>query len=64
MSAFEPRLRTAVDLYNRSIAKGFTSRENPSQVRLVGGIYPLPFGRLQVDFDSRHLQWGTSDLSN
>jgi pimeloyl-ACP methyl ester carboxylesterase len=58
MSAFEPRLRTAVDLYNRSIAKGFTSQENPSQVRLAGGTYPLPFGHLQVDFDSRHLQWG------
>jgi hypothetical protein len=48
--SFDPRLRTAVDLYNQGLAQGFTENET-RQVVLQAGSYWLPFGELVVRVD-------------
>ncbi len=58
---FDPRLRDAADLYNRSITAGFAS-ENGTEVDLRGGGYRLPFGQLDVTFDPQSLRWADRKL--
>ena len=55
--AFDPRLRTAVDVYNQGIAEGFTDRET-NFVMLEAGRYTLPFGELVVRVDPAEYRWG------
>jgi hypothetical protein len=55
--AFDPRLRTAVDLYNQGIAGGFTDRQT-QKVVLEAGRYELPFGELVVRIDPAEFRWG------
>ncbi len=55
--AFDPRLRTAVDLYNQGLAEGF-SEKDPKRVVLKGGIYKLHFGELDVRINAEELRWG------
>jgi pimeloyl-ACP methyl ester carboxylesterase len=55
--AFDPRLRTAVDLYNQGIAEGFTAKES-GEVLLEAGSYELPFGELVVRIDPAEFRWG------
>ena len=55
--AFDPRLRTAVDVYNQGIAEGFTDRET-NFVMLEAGRYTLPFGELVVRIDPAEYRWG------
>jgi pimeloyl-ACP methyl ester carboxylesterase len=55
--SFDPRLRTAVDLYNQGLAQGFTENET-RQVVLQAGSYWLPFGELVVRVDPNEFRWG------
>ena len=53
----DPRYRTAVDLYNRSIAEGLTSSDG-AEVMLRAGAYKLPFGTLNLYLNEKEFQWG------
>jgi len=54
--AIDPRARWAVDIYNRALARGFTS-DDGDRVVLKGGQFALPFGELTITFDERELIW-------
>jgi pimeloyl-ACP methyl ester carboxylesterase len=58
---FDPRLREAVDLYNRALTEAFQSADG-SNVDVAGGTYPLPFGQIDVTFDDHQLLWGDRKL--
>jgi len=58
---FDPRVRTASDLYNRGITEGFASSDR-SEVELRSGVYELPFGQLSVDVDNARLRWAGREL--
>jgi len=60
---FDPRWRTAADLYNRGITEGFSSPDGKT-VELRGGEFTLPFGQLDVDFDESSLDWNGRRLRN
>jgi len=62
---FDPRFRTAVDLYNRGITGGFAEPENrqvliPERRRVIleEGVYRLPFGELSVHIDPEEFRYG------
>jgi pimeloyl-ACP methyl ester carboxylesterase len=55
--SFEPRLRTAVDLYNQGLAEGFAENE-PRRVVLKAENYRLHFGELVVRIDPEEFRWG------
>jgi len=57
----DPRQRTAADLYNQGLARGF---RDPSggEVVLTGGSHPLPFGRLDLTVDPEEFNWGAYRL--
>jgi pimeloyl-ACP methyl ester carboxylesterase len=54
--AIDPRGRWAVDIYNRSVARGLMG-DDQDHVALRGGQFDLPFGTLTVAFDERALNW-------
>jgi PGAP1-like protein len=54
---FDPRVRIASDLYNRSLIAAFASPDR-SRVVLQAGRFPLPFGSIDVTFDPRAARWG------
>jgi pimeloyl-ACP methyl ester carboxylesterase len=58
---YDPRLRTAGDLYNRGLTSAFESADL-SQVELHGGEFALPFGKLRVAFDPASLVWAGRKL--
>jgi pimeloyl-ACP methyl ester carboxylesterase len=59
-SEFDPRLRTAVDLYNRSVARALRSDEGLGT--LVEGTYPFHLGTVQVELDPSGLDWADRRL--
>ena len=59
---FDPRLRTAADLYNRALARGLTAADG-QHVDLREGDYPLPFGTLLITFDRNALRWAGFELT-
>jgi pimeloyl-ACP methyl ester carboxylesterase len=61
--AFDPRLRTAVNIYNQGIAEGFTDKES-KEVLLEAGTYKLPFGELVVRIDPNEFRWGPFRMDN
>jgi pimeloyl-ACP methyl ester carboxylesterase len=61
--SFDPRLRTAVDLYNQGLSQGFTEKEG-RHVVLKAGSYRLPFGELVVAIDPQEFRWGPFQLEN
>jgi pimeloyl-ACP methyl ester carboxylesterase len=61
-SAFDPRFRTASDLYNRSLTSAFASADR-SRVLLRSGRYELPFGSIDVTFDPATARWDDLALS-
>lgn len=61
--AFDPRLRTAVMIYNQGIAEGFTDTES-KEVLLKTGTYKLPFGELIVRIDPNEFRWGPFRMDN
>ena len=58
---FDPRLRTAADLYNWALILSFRAAEG-SEVVPQGGTFELPFGRLEVAFDPAALRAGDREL--
>ena len=58
---FDPRLRSAADLYNRALIVCFTSGDG-SEVVPRGGGFALPFGRMDVAFDPSALRAGDREL--
>jgi len=60
---FDPRLRTAVDLYNQGLAQGFTEKES-RRVVLKAGTYQLPFGELFVKIEPGEFRWGPFRLED
>jgi pimeloyl-ACP methyl ester carboxylesterase len=54
--AIDPRARWAVDIYNRAVARGFTS-DDGQHVVLKGGRFALPSGELTITFDEKDLIW-------
>ncbi len=61
--ALDPRLRTAVDLYNQGLAQGFSAGD-PKRVVFKAGTHPLPFGELMLDMDPEEFRWGPFRLGN
>jgi hypothetical protein len=59
---FDPRLRTAADLYNRALTRGLTAADG-QHVDLREGDYPLPFGTLSISFDRNALRWSGFELT-
>ncbi len=58
---FDPRLRIAADLYNWALTAAFAS-DDGSEVVPRGGTFELPFGRIEVAFDSAALRAGDREL--
>jgi pimeloyl-ACP methyl ester carboxylesterase len=58
---FDPRLRTAANLYNWALTLSFRSVDG-SEVVPHGGTFELPFGRLDVAFDPAALRAGDREL--
>ena len=57
----DPRIRVALDLYNRGIAQSFTDEEN-KKVVIEGGTYRLPFGEITIATDPEDFRWGNYRL--
>jgi triacylglycerol esterase/lipase EstA (alpha/beta hydrolase family) len=57
----DPRVRIALDLYNRSLAEAFTSTDR-STVVIGEGSYPVPFGELIVTIKREEFRWGSFRL--
>jgi hypothetical protein len=62
-SGFDPRLRTASDIYNRGLTSGFASADR-SRVDLQSGRIALPFGSIGITFDAASANWDGHALSN
>ena len=58
---FDPRLRTAADLYNWSLTTALSSGDG-SVVSLRSGTFTLPFGPITIAFDPASLRTGTREL--
>ena len=58
---FDPRLRSAADLYNRALTLGLTVNEG-AEVVPRGGEFPLPFGTMEIAFDPAELRTGDREL--
>lgn len=64
----DPRYRLSYDLYNKALAQGLANRnDNDSdevEVQIKPGIYPLPFGTLELGMDESGLSWGGYNLEH
>jgi pimeloyl-ACP methyl ester carboxylesterase len=63
LEPFDPRVRMAADLYNRSITLALAS-DDGAEVELRSGTYLLPWGELEVAFDRAQLRWAGRELIN
>jgi pimeloyl-ACP methyl ester carboxylesterase len=59
----DPRVRIAMDLYNRSLAEALTTPDR-SHVVIEGGNYKVPFGDVTVKVNVDEFQWGNFELIN
>jgi pimeloyl-ACP methyl ester carboxylesterase len=59
---FDPNVRIACDLYNRSLTSAFASADR-SRVDLASGRFELPFGSIDITFDQDTAKWGDLALS-
>ncbi|MBV8138413.1 MAG: hypothetical protein JO121_22705 [Deltaproteobacteria bacterium] len=60
---YDPRLRLALDLYNRSVALGLAS-DDGEEVDLSPRQLSLPFGSLDLAVNPRGFTWGGYHLTN
>jgi len=60
-SGFDPRFRTACDVYNRSLTWAFASADR-SRADLRSGRFEVPYGSVDVTFDSSGAHWGDLGL--
>jgi hypothetical protein len=58
-SGFDPRLRTACDIYNRSLTRAFASADR-ARIEFHTGRYGLSFGSIEVTFDPAGARWGVT----
>jgi pimeloyl-ACP methyl ester carboxylesterase len=63
LNAFDPRVRTATDIYNRSLTSAFATPDR-SRVVLRAGNFALPFGSLEIAFNPDSARWRDLRLSN
>jgi len=61
-SAYYPRLRLAVDLYNQGLAKGLANND-ASEVDLTPRQLPLSFGTLDLQVDQQGFRYGGYHLT-
>ncbi|MDD3846548.1 MAG: alpha/beta fold hydrolase [Syntrophorhabdaceae bacterium] len=61
LDGFDPRFRTAVDIYNLGIAAGLSSSDG-LEVDLTGGTYRLPFGEFTLSVNPRSFRWSSYRL--
>jgi hypothetical protein len=61
LSPFDPRFRSACDLYNWALTTAFASADG-SEVVPRGGTFALPFGEVTVAFDPAQLRVGNREL--
>ena len=57
----DPRVRIALDLYNRSLAEALTTADR-TKVVLDERNFPLPFGELTVVINREEFRWGSFQL--
>ncbi len=60
---FDPRVRTASDIYNRSLTSAFEA-PGSSLVTLQSGTFTLPFGTIHITFNHQGARWGNLVLSD
>ncbi len=60
---YDPRLRWAVDIYNRSVAAAFAS-EDGAEFEPKAGTFELPFGAMEVEFEAANLEWSGRRLAH
>ena len=53
---YDPRFRIACELYNRALTAALQSKDG-SRVEPGAGVFPLPFGTLDLAFDRAQLVW-------
>jgi hypothetical protein len=56
--AFDPRFRTAADIYNLGIVEGLAF-EDGLEVHLTCGTYRLPFGEMTISVDPSSFRWSS-----
>jgi hypothetical protein len=61
-SCYDPRVRTAMDLYNRGVTSGLASGK-ADEVNLSARTVALPYGPLQVDVDPSGFKFGGYQLT-
>jgi len=59
----DPRVRIAMDLYNRSLAEALTTPDR-LHVLIEGGNYKVPFGDLTIKVSLDEFKWGNFELIN
>ncbi len=65
---FDPRLRLAADLYNRSVTLALTDpdsdiiRISPEAEVVREGVVPLPVGQMVIEIDESTFRWGDRRL--
>jgi len=62
-NALDPRVRTATDIYNRGLTSAFATPDR-SRVVLRSGNFALPFGSIEISFNSASAKWHDLRLSN
>lgn len=63
VSRYDPRVRVAMDLYNRSVAEGLASKSG-STIDVSDHVESLPFGAVTVDVAPNDLLYGGYQLGN
>ncbi len=58
---FDPRLRLAADLYNRSVTLAFVDKDSDT-VQMKTEMIDLPVGKLEIVLDESSLVWGDRRL--
>jgi pimeloyl-ACP methyl ester carboxylesterase len=53
---YDPRSRAACDLYNRGLTKALLASDG-QRADFAAGVFPLPFGELEMSFDPAQLAW-------
>ena len=62
-SRFDPRIRTASNIYNRSLTSAFASADR-SRVAFSSGTFALPFGTIAISFDPSATRWDNRALTD
>jgi len=62
-NAFDPRFRTACDIYNRSLTWAFASPDR-TRFEVHSGEFALPFGSIDIAYDPAGAHWGDQALSD